>query len=82
MIQDVAYIWPADPTRFVQVASILSENKLDAQALQVATDATEKFPNNYLVWSTLSKMNSATPEQKTEALAQMKRLDPNNPELK
>ena len=82
IVQDVAYTWPADPTRFVQVASILSENKLDAQALQVATDATEKFPNNYLVWSTLSKMNSATPDQKTEALAQMKRLDPNNPELK
>jgi O-antigen ligase len=82
IVQDVAYTWPADPTRFVQVASILSENKLDAQALKVATDATEKFPNNYLVWRTLSKMNSATPEQKTEALAQMKRLDPNNPELK
>jgi hypothetical protein len=82
IVQDVAYTWPADPTRFVQVASILSENKLDAQALKVATDATEKFPNNYLVWRTLSKMNSATPEQKTEARAQMKRLDPNNPELK
>jgi O-antigen ligase len=82
VIQGVAYIWPADSTRFVQVASILSENKLDAQALQVATDATEMFPNNYLVWSTLSKMNSATLDQKTEALAQMKRLDPNNPELK
>jgi hypothetical protein len=82
VIQDVAYIWPADSTRFVQVASILNENKLDAQALQVAIDATEKFPDNYFVWSTLNKMNSATPDQKTQALAQMKRLDPNNPELK
>jgi hypothetical protein len=63
------------------VANILSENKLDAQALKVATDATEKFPNNYLVWRTLSKMNSATPDQKIEALAQMKRLDPNNSDL-
>ena len=82
IVQDIAYIWPANPSRFVQVASILSENKLDAQALQVATDATEMFPNNYLVWSTLSKMNSATSDQKAQALAQMKRLDPNNPELK
>jgi O-antigen ligase len=82
IVQDVAYTWPADPTRFVQVASILSENKLDAQALQVAADATEKFPNNYLVWNALSKMNGATPDQKAKALAQMKRLDPNNPELK
>jgi len=30
----------------------------------------------------LSIMNSATPDQKAQALAQMKRLDPNNPELK
>jgi hypothetical protein len=82
VIQDVAYIWPADSIRFVQVASILSDNKLDAQALQVAADATEKFPDNYFVWSTLNQMNSATPDQKAQALAQMKRLDPNNPELK
>ena len=82
IVQDAAYAWPADPSRFVQVASILSENKLDAQALQVAADATEKFPNNYLVWKILSKMNSASTEQKAQALVQMKRLDPNNPELK
>jgi len=82
IVQDVAYTWPADPTRFVQVAGILSENKLDAQALQVAVDATEKFPNSYLVWNALSKMNSATPDQKAQALSQMKRLDPNNPDLK
>jgi O-antigen ligase len=82
IVQDVAYTFPADPTRFVQVAGILSENKLDAQALQVATDATKKFPNSYLVWNALRKMNGATPDQKAQALAQMKRLDPNNPELK
>jgi O-antigen ligase len=82
VVQDVAYTWPEDSSRFAQVASILNENKLDAQALQVAVDATKKFPDTYLVWSTLNKMNSATAEQKTQALAQMKRLDPNNPELK
>jgi O-antigen ligase len=82
IVQDVAYIWPADPSRFAQVASILSENKLDAQALQVAADATEKFPNSYSVWNILSNLNNASAEQKAQALAQMKRLDPNNPELK
>jgi hypothetical protein len=82
IIQDVAYIWPADSTRFAQIASVLNENKLNTQALQVAVDATEKFPDSYIVWRTLSIMNSATPDQKAQALAQMKRLDPNNPELK
>jgi hypothetical protein len=55
---------------------------LEAQGLEVAVDATKKFPDNYLVWAALKKMNSATAEQKAQALAQMKRLDPLNPNLK
>jgi hypothetical protein len=55
---------------------------LEAQALQVALDATEKFPDNYFVWANLNLMKSATTEQKAEALVQMKRLDPLNPNLK
>jgi hypothetical protein len=66
----------------VQVAMTLNENKLEAQGLEVALDATKKFPDNYSVWSTLSVMKSATAEQKAQALAQMKRLDPLNPNLK
>jgi hypothetical protein len=34
------------------------------------------------LWALLAKIPSATAEQKAEALAQMKRLDPNNPNLK
>jgi hypothetical protein len=82
VIQDAAYIWPLDYSRMVQVAMTLNENKLEAQGLEVALDATKKFPDNYSVWSTLSAMKSATAEQKALALAQMKRLDPLNPNLK
>ena len=82
LIQEAAYIWPLDYSRMVQVAMTLNENKLEAQGLEVALDATKKFPDNYSVWSTLSVMKSATAEQKAQALAQMKRLDPLNPNLK
>ena len=82
VIQDAAYIWPLDYSRMVQVAMTLNENKLESQGLEVAVDATKKFPDNYSVWATLSVMNSASAEQKTQALAQMKRLDPLNPDLK
>ena len=82
VIQDAAYIWPADPSRMIQVAMTLNENKLEDQGLQVALDAVERFPDNYGAWGTLSLMNKATEAQKTEALAQMKRLDPLNPNLK
>ena len=82
VIQEAAYLWPQDPTRMIQIATALNENKLVAQGLQVAADAVVKFPDNYGVWATLATMTSATAEQKAEALAQMKRLDPLNPNLK
>jgi hypothetical protein len=82
VIQEAAYFWPIDPTRMIQVAMILNENKLESQGLEVALDATKKFPNNYSVWATLDAMKSATAAQKSSALKQMKRLDPLNPNLK
>jgi O-antigen ligase len=82
VIQDAAYIWPTDPSRMIQVAMTLNENKLEDQGLQVAQDAVERFPENFGVWTTLNSMNKASVEQKAEALAQMKRLDPLNPNLK
>jgi hypothetical protein len=66
----------------IQVAMTLNENKLEAQGLEIAINATKKFPNNYSVWATLDAMKSATAGQKAEALVQMKRLDPLNPNLK
>jgi hypothetical protein len=66
----------------IHVSMNLNENKLEANGLQVALDAVSKFPNNYGVWGALSTMKNASAEQKAEALAQMKRLDPLNPNLK
>lgn len=82
IIQEAAYIWPLDPTRMIQVAGTLNENKLEAQGLEVAIDATKNFPDNYGAWAILYSMKSASEEQKAEALTQMKRLDPLNPTLK
>ena len=82
VIENAAYIWPVDYSRMIQVASTLDQNKLQAQGLKVAVDATKRFPDNYSVWATLNAMSAATAEQKAEALQQMKRLDPLNPNLK
>jgi hypothetical protein len=82
VIQEAAYIWPTDSSRMIQVAMTLNENKLEDQGLQVSLDAVERFPDNYGVWGTLSLMKKATDAQKAEALSQMKRLDPLNPNLK
>jgi O-antigen ligase len=81
-VQNAAYIWPTEPTRMIQVAMTLNDNKLEDQGLQVAVDAVERFPDSFGVWATLNSMNKASVEQKAEAMSQMKRLDPLNPNLK
>jgi O-antigen ligase len=82
LIQEAAYSWPLDASKMIQVSMTLNDNKLEAQGLEVALDATKSFPDNYGVWGALSMMKSVTEEQKAQALAQMKRLDPLNPNLK
>jgi O-antigen ligase len=82
VIQQAAYIWPLDYSRMIQVAGTLNDNKLEAQGLAVAVDATKSFPDNYAVWASLDSMKSATAEQKAAAQKEMKRLDPLNPNLK
>ena len=79
---DLAYAWPMDPLRMGQVALVLADNKYEKEALNVITDATKRFPEEFKVWDLLAKAPNATVAQKAEALAQMKSLDPLNPNLK
>jgi O-antigen ligase len=82
VIEDSAYIWPIDSRRMIQVAITLNDNKLESKALTIALDAVERFPDSFAAWDTLNKMKSATQPQKAQALKEMKRLDPLNPNLK
>ena len=81
-VQNIASIWPQDASRSAQIALILNENKLPEQALAVLQDAKGKFPDSYDVWKVLASLSNAPAEDIAAAKAQMKRLDPNNPELK
>lgn len=82
VVQNIASIWPQDASRSAQIALILNENKLPSQALAVAQEAKNKFPDSYDVWKVLASLPGAPAEEVAEAKAQMKRLDPHNPELK
>jgi O-antigen ligase len=81
-VQKIASIWPQDASRSAQIALILNENKLPEQALAVVQDAKGKFPDSYDVWKVLASLPNAPAEDIAAAKAQMKRLDPNNPDLK
>ena len=81
-VENAAYMWPQEPARMGQIAGAFANAKLGANELKVLLDGTKKFPDDFLMWNLLSQLPEATPEQKAEAKAQMKRLDPHNPDLK
>ena len=81
-IQASAYFFPRDYSRFIYVASALRDNKFEAEALEVIKDAAAEFPDTFEVWSLYSSLPTASSIEIARAKAEMKRLDPYNPNLK
>lgn len=82
VLQESAYLKPYDRTRFLYTAQILVENKLDKEAIQILSDASKIYPDNFDLWQRWSQVPSASVEQIARAKSEMKRLDPFNPDLK
>ena len=82
VIQSAAYLEPYDRTRYTFVAQILQENKLEDRAIVVLRDASEIYPDSYEIWNRWAGIASASPSDVARAKAEMKRLNPLNPELK
>jgi hypothetical protein len=82
VIQPAAYLKPYDRARFAYVAQLLQENKLESRAIKVLRDATEIYPDSMELWRRWSTIQSASPADVARALSEMKRLDPNNPDIK
>ena len=81
-VEKSASIWPDEPMRYGQIGLVLQANKLDAQAQKVVDAGLLKFPNEFGLWSLAASLSTATPEQIAKAKEEMKRLDPNNPDVK
>ena len=79
---DSAYKKPLEVTRMGEVAGILGENKFVKESVAVITDAARQFPDYYGIWAVIAQLPGVPAEQVAQAKAQMKRLDPLNPELK
>ncbi len=82
VLYESAYLKPYDRIRFLYTAQIMAENKLEDRAIKILSDASELYPDSFEVWQRWSQIPSATPAQIAKAKAEMKRLDPLNPELK
>ena len=82
IIQPAAYLQPYDRSRFIFVARILQENKLEDRAIMVLRDASKIYPDSYEIWNRWAGITPASPIDIARAKAEMKRLDPFNPDLK
>jgi O-antigen ligase len=82
LIQPAAYLKPYDRSRFLYVAQILNENKLEIEAIKVLRDASKIYPDSFELWQQWSVITSATTTDVANAKAEMRRLDPFNPDLK
>jgi O-antigen ligase len=82
LVQEAAYIRPLDARYMYLITDILLSNKLTAEAASVSNDSIASFKDEYGVWSVRSKIAGLPQEEIDRALREMKRLDPNNPNLK
>ena len=81
-IQAAAYLKPMDERRLKNLAGILLNNNNNAEAIVVIRDAVVNYPDSYDLWKMWSTAPTATPSDLATAKAQLKRLDPFNPDLK
>lgn len=80
-IERTATYSPSSCQHVLLVASIFANNKLEDRALSVLTAGKEVSPDCFELWNAIFQLSSTTPSERQNALANMKRLDPNNPEL-
>ena len=80
-IQQSVEKWPQSVIRMSLAAKILREGGFPDQALDISTQAVEKFPGNFEAWQELSFNPKVSESLKAKALLVMKQLDPLNPNL-
>ena len=74
--------WPQSVSRMTLAAQILREGNLPERSIVIAREAVMFNPMNFEAWKELSLQPNATEQERAEALATMKKLDPYNPNLK
>ena len=75
------YLSPANSNKYASAVGIFEKSKFPDQAYKYAKIAVEFNRNDFDSWKILYSISKSSPEEKTNALANMKRLDPLNPAL-
>ena len=80
-VESAAYLKPQDERRLFMLAGIYRNAKMDAKAVEVLKESTLTYPDSYDMWNLWLTIPTATPSDIAYAKAQLKRLDPFNPDL-
>jgi hypothetical protein len=66
----------------MQASNLYTKNNVPTTGLELARFTVEEFPNNFYAWRVLASTPGLTEIEKAKAKAEMRRLDPLNPEFK
>jgi hypothetical protein len=75
------YLNPQNSYKYTNAVQLLESSKLYDLAYKYAQVGVEFNPNNFDAWKVLYLITNSTAEDKARAMANMKRLDPNNPNV-
>ena len=76
-----SYLTPRDSYRLAQAVLLFENSKLHDQAYKYALEGVKFNPDYFDAWRVLYSVSKATQEDRDLALSNMKRLDPNNPDV-
>ena len=76
-----SYLAPRDSARLAQAVLLFENSKLPDLAYKYAKEGVAFSPDYFDAWRVLYSVSKATEADKAEALANMKRLDPRNPDV-
>jgi O-antigen ligase len=79
-VESAAYLHPQDQRRLMLLAGIFRNAKMDDKAVEVLRESTVTYPDSYDMWTLWLTIPTATPSDIAYAKAQLKRLDPFNPD--
>jgi O-antigen ligase len=82
LIQQGAYVSPLDPNNMYRITEILVNSNLIAEATVVSNDSVKHFSDDYRLWAIRTQLEGLPQAEVDKAKREMKRLDPNNPNLR
>ena len=81
-IQSATNSWPPNLAHQLQTAAVFKDASFNEQSLEVTRSLLSRYPDSYRGWEILASLPNVNEKEVIKAKAQMKRLDPFNPNLK